>query len=566
MFRIFDSLNKLKTPVGKNFLERKWDSLTAVKGRPLLKDLSFLPDCQTIKARYLIDNIDLSFTLKEESPWLKNLSFDEFCEAVLPYRTGHEPVENWKSKCYNQYKNFRDSIHSDSVFTLGKALHKVIPQIRWTNILSEYPFDMPFSKMETCRYGACPHVVQYDAMCYRANGFAVYIDYAPLWANFYRGHKWTVLILENGQHFPFERNYSLDRYNFDYTNAKVYRETFARQEVERPAKEEVPEWMIDDHRIDVTEEYNKTFDVTVKLDPLDIKKNYALICTFNDKNWSPQSYGKIKKGQAVFRNMGSGVVYIAALLEKGRLNPASGPFILQKDGKLTLLQANPEKTQKMHLIRKYPMHRWTRNYHSNMINGKFQGANRADFKDSVDLFTVNEFPEKFETALISNPLKFRYIRYKSLDKAMGDVSELEFYGGERESDTLRLNGKIIGYPEVPESLGTSYQNALDGNIDTYFNRGTWGLSWAGLDLGKPRRITKIRYCPRSDTNFIVEGDQYELCYWSKNKWVSLGKKIAVVDSLDFEKIPSGGLYVLHNLSRGKEERVFTWEEEKQVFW
>jgi hypothetical protein len=64
----------------------------------------------------------------------------------------------------------------------------------------------------------------------------------------------------------------------------------------------------------------------------------------------------------------------------------------------------------------------------------------------------------------------------------------------------------------------------------------------------------------------VEGDQYELCYWSKNKWVSLGKKIAVVASLDFEKIPSGGLYVLHNLSRGKEERVFTWEEEKQVFW
>lgn len=566
MFRVFDSLNKLKTPVGKNLLERKWDSLIALKGRPLLKNLNYLPDCRTIKAQYLIENIELSFKLKEKSPWLKNLSFDEFCEAVLPYRTGHESIENWKSKCFYQYENFRDSIHADSALVLGKALHKVIPHVKWANILSEYPFDMPFSKMEMYRYGACPHVVQYDAMTYRANGFAVYIDYAPLWANFYRGHKWTVFVLEDGKHFPFERNYFLDRYNFDYTNAKVYRETFACQNVERPDTLEVPEWMIDEHRIDVTAEYNKTYDVAVKLDLLEFKKHYALICTFNGKNWSPQYYGTIKNGQTVFKNMGSGVVYIVAYLENGRLNPASKPFILEKDGKLTFLEANPNKFQKMLLVRKYPMHRWTRNYHLNMINGKFQGANRADFKDPVDLFTIIDFPENFETALISNPGKFRYIRYKSVDKAMGDVSELEFYGGERGNDTLKLCGKIIGYPEVPESLGTSYRNAFDENIDTYFNSGTWGLSWAGLDFGKPKRITKIRYCPRSDTNFILEGDQYELCYWGKNEWVSLGKKIAVKASVEFEKVPSGGLYILHDLSRGTEERVFTWEEGKQVFW
>jgi hypothetical protein len=304
----------------------------------------------------------------------------------------------------------------------------------------------------------------------------------------------------------------------------------------------------------------------VKLDPSEFKKHYALICTFNDKNWVPQSYGKIRNNQAVFNNMGSGVVYIAAYLENGRLNPASEPFLLQKDGKLTFLQVNPGKSQEMRLVRKYPMHRWTRNYHLNMINGNFQGANNPNFRDPVDLFTINDFPEKFETALISNPGKFRYVRYKSVDKAMGDVSELEFYGGERATDTLKLSGKVIGYPEVPESLGTPYRNAFDGNIDTYFNRGAWGLSWAGLDLGKPRSITKIRYCPRSDTNFIVEGDQYELCYWSKNGWVSLGRKIADKPSIEFNKVPSGGLYILHNLSRGKEERVFTWVEGKQVFW
>jgi hypothetical protein len=154
------------------------------------------------------------------------------------------------------------------------------------------------------------------------------------------------------------------------------------------------------------------------------------------------------------------------------------------------------------------------------------------------------------------------------------VAELEFFGGAKGSDSLKLKGRPIGFPEVKKSVGTPYQNAFDGNIDTYFNGHSINYTelpvkqfcWAGLDLGKPIRITKVRYCPWSDTNFIVKGDRYELCYWKKNKWISMGERVAQRSSLDYKNVPSGGLYLLHNLSRGKEERIFTYEDGRQVFW
>jgi hypothetical protein len=47
----------------------------------------------------------------------------------------------------------------------------------------------------------------------------------------------------------------------------------------------------------------------------------------------------------------------------------------------------------------------------------------------------------------------------------------------------------------------------------------------------------------------------------------MGKKVAPqYNFIDYEDVPSGTLYLLHNLSRGKEERIFTFGDGKQVWW
>ncbi|MCD8262113.1 MAG: hypothetical protein LUD15_12085 [Bacteroides sp.] len=72
--------------------------------------------------------------------------------------------------------------------------------------------------------------------------------------------------------------------------------------------------------------------------------------------------------------------------------------------------------------------------------------------------------------------------------------------------------------------------------------------------------------PRSDDNFIKDGEQYELFYWDR-EWVSLGKMRGERSKqyLEYDHVPRNALYLLRNLTKGKEERIFTYEDGKQVW-
>jgi hypothetical protein len=48
-----------------------------------------LPDKKYIKANYLIKNIDEAFE-SWKKPWARHLSFEQFCEFLLPYRVHDE--------------------------------------------------------------------------------------------------------------------------------------------------------------------------------------------------------------------------------------------------------------------------------------------------------------------------------------------------------------------------------------------------------------------------------------------------------------------------------------------
>ena len=68
-----------------------------------------------------------------------------------------------------------------------------------------------------------------------------------------------------------------------------------------------------------------------------------------------------------------------------------------------------------------------------------------------------------------------------------------------------------------------------------------------------------------DSNNVCPGDTYELFYWD-NEWKGLGKQTAVSDSLVYESVPCSALLWLHNYTRGKEERIFTYENDRQIWW
>jgi hypothetical protein len=87
-----------------------------------------------------------------------------------------------------------------------------------------------------------------------------------------------------------------------------------------------------------------------------------------------------------------------------------------------------------------------------------------------------------------------------------------------------------------------------------------------LDFGAPQHITRIIYMPRSDGNIITYGDKYELKYWGNDGWISLGRKTAAGVTLTFDHCPAGALFLLHDCTRGVEDRIFTYENGRQVWW
>ncbi|MBC8213946.1 MAG: transglutaminase domain-containing protein [Candidatus Marinimicrobia bacterium] len=65
--------------------------------------------------------------------------------------------------------------------------------------------------------------------------------------------------------------------------------------------------------------------------------------------------------------------------------------------------------------------------------------------------------------------------------------------------------------------------------------------------------------------FLKEEKEYEFFYWN-DEWISLGSKIASKQPMLFENVPIGCLYWLVEKDSRKEERIFTIENGKQIWW
>lgn len=54
--------------------------------------------------------------------------------------------------------------------------------------------------------------------------------------------------------------------------------------------------------------------------------------------------------------------------------------------------------------------------------------------------------------------------------------------------------------------------------------------------------------------------------WDGVMWKSLGVQVAKAQHLQYHNIPENALLLLRNHSRGVEERIFTYEDGKQIWW
>ena len=144
------------------------------------------------------------------------------------------------------------------------------------------------------------------------------------------------------------------------------------------------------------------------------------------------------------------------------------------------------------------------------------------------------------------------------------MAEIEFY---KEGSDSPLTGKVIGEYEpsiyYPSNVA---EKMFDGDALTFFHTGNDPV-WGGLQLEEAEKVDSLRFIIRNDDNGIRRGNLYELFYMKDGRWISLGRQTAERDDeLMYGQVPSGALYWLRNLTRGKEERIFGHEDGKQVWY
>lgn len=82
-----------------------------------------------------------------------------------------------------------------------------------------------------------------------------------------------------------------------------------------------------------------------------------------------------------------------------------------------------------------------------------------------------------------------------------------------------------------------------------------------------RNIKLYQKYPEEKSNNIFPNMNYELFYWDNdNGWLSAGKQHSLKNYLIYRNMPNNTLFWLRNLDKGKQERIFTYENNKQVWW
>ncbi|MDR0384589.1 MAG: hypothetical protein LBH60_00770 [Prevotellaceae bacterium] len=533
-----------------------------------------IEDIRIVTAGFLIRNIEQSFEAWEK-PRARHLNFRQFCEYLLPYKcTELQQMDAWRYTLSIRFGT--DALrmpHNDetsaSTYHLACMINAEIR--RSVTPFSKYLFKQEFagydflnaSSIYKIPFGLCPDYVALGVSVLRSHGIPVVAEETPLWGRQDTGHSWYTILNNNGDNCISGYDISTNFGSVFFPTRdvpKVYRQTYAQNPfvTEYLKKTAYIHPSINLFKQDVTDEYIATTDVEIPVFKYRKKDSYAYIALFNGREWETVDVGTVKDGKAKFRKMGRNLLYLVLVYSGNEITPVSHPFILKRNGELNYIVPDTDTAKSIKIHRKYPTTLHVANMHNRMINGKIQAANSIDFKDSVTLYTITS-PDYPAPVILPDSGEFRYWRYLPPKGAYGNIAELQFFkAGKDEKET----GEIIGAPGRP---GMDKDKAFDSDWFTFYDSHAYE-PWVGMDFGTAVRIEKVSCIPCSDDNNIHAGDEYELRYWNRTRWESLGKKIADGNVLRYDNAPDNALFWLRNLSRGKQERIFTYENGKQVFW
>ncbi|HEU4678100.1 MAG TPA: hypothetical protein VFS35_01180, partial [Terrimicrobiaceae bacterium] len=118
-------------------------------------------------------------------------------------------------------------------------------------------------------------------------------------------------------------------------------------------------------------------------------------------------------------------------------------------------------------------------YHSaRMVGGVFEGTNGDPVNGPYQtIYTIQGTPSSGWNEIVVDLKDYRYLRYRGPENSWANVAEVEFY-----RNRTKLNGGGFGTPGSWYDLGNTFDKALDGNVDTFFDAPINTGAYVALEL------------------------------------------------------------------------------------
>lgn len=561
------------------------DSSTAAKERMMNELFRKYPsnkvervqDVQIITADYLIKNIDKAFDDWQNGQWAKQVSFDDFCEYMLPYKCAdYQDFDNWRDTLrhiaegvYEDYPYSR--IRQNSAYWTAAVVNDSLGRLNKVNLSDAMQcyslFRIPFwTKIPSGRCGTYSLV---SVGVLRSHGIPVVNDFILQWPTKDGDHSWVTLLTDTRNKGYLEGNEGgvMGFMRPGECKGKVYRRTYAPdEELMRLNKEAelVPEKLKNVFMKDVTEEYVHPMNaITCPLPEVKQKgEKYAYLAVYGNKDWTPICFSRVEGDDIEFRAMEREAVYLPAYYTTYGVEPMNYPFLLNHQKEKKYLIPDKKHTRSVTLYRKFPLMRRAFDKGKCMKGSMIQAANLQDFSDAVTLFHFRQFTLSGHI-YPKDTTSYRYWRYICPAPYNCYIAELGFF----DDNNKKMEGMIIGTGQYyGDDKRFCREAAFDGDPFTFYISDLLCNGWIGMDFGKPVNVSKINYLARSDDNNIRIGDLYELYYWDLKGWVSLGQQVADDLTLTFENVPESALLILRDHTRGKDERIFIYENDRQIWY
>jgi hypothetical protein len=537
----------------------------------------YVKDIEIITADYLIANIDEAFSIWENAPWAAHLDFEEFCETLLPYKT-MEPqlLSDWRKPLRGRFsEGIKEMDYCDiytaspirACMTVNKNLRdSVSPDIRGNDY--SVAITNPVVKLKI-PFGNCGDYADIAMAVMRSEGIPVMKDYTPIWSYRPLGHEWNVVMNKEGRWIPFGGALTEPgiEEKLDERMSKVYRCTYAyNPEIVKLIGEEryVPRTFKSPFIKDVTSEYVACTDVAVDF-PSE-QDGYVYIALSNGTGWEPIDFCRLKNGKGIFKNIGVNSLYtIVRYEDDGACRVMEPPFHLTRRGEKHYFIPNEDKRETVSLRRKFLALPHVTGAAMRSYGGEFHASNSADFNDYDLVYKIDDAYAYAHEVMVKESVEpKRYWRYKQ-DKhgTHCNMAEIRFF----DDDNNEVKGRVIGTDGsfLNPPTATKYE-VFDNDLLTVFEAPIDSGAWVGMDFGKPVKMSRILFTTRGDGNSIELMDSYELFYFKDGGWQSLGKRFGDGYAVKYDNVPENALLILRDHTKGKEERIFTYENGRQVWW